>query len=424
MVFKTLAKPLQYILEGILKERDYIAQCKKQIEQKLNLSSEPMERDFEYLHEVILEKTRTDLSTSTLRRIWSDKHQSIPQAKTLEALAQFLDHSGWHAFKASLSKTDRSWYRQRNRTILYIMGLLLVVSSIILLTSTDEVIGDVILEPEVDVHEGVPATIGFHYQVKSPNIDIELSWNPYERTRLDMEGNFYSGTYYYPDYHKAKLLYGEQVLIQKPVHVTTVQWHGLIMDEGYDANPVVLDEAEYLLEDKLAITKQTLQRIEFKSDQAYPVFTLSHADLSRLSGDDFSMVAQLKSEAFENDQTCLIYEVLIKGTHGSIRVPISKTGCYGLGVLKCAEKVLSGKLNDLSALSTDLSIPHEIAFRNHSKQLTIYVADNDPLMIQYENSIGTLKVIKFIFQGSAELLSFELRNENEQPLSSSALRPF
>lgn len=415
---------MQYYLGGILGEREHIAKCKKQIEQKLNLSSELMERDFEYMRDEILQKTRTDLSTSTLRRIWSDNYQSIPQAKTLDALAQYLGYSGWHAYKNVNRGRGRSLSRLSTKTVIYLSGLLLVGLSIILLTSTDEAIGEVMLEPEVSVHEGVPATIGFHYQVKNPNIDIELSWNPYERTRLDMKGNFYTGTYFYPDYHMAKLLFEDQVLIQKPVHVTTAGWHGLIMDEGYDSSPTFLDSTSYFQPDNLLITKQTLDQIQFKSDQAYPLLTLSHAGLSVLSGDNFSLAARVKSVPFAEGQTCQIYEVLIKGENGNMHIPISKTGCYGVANVKCAEKVLSGKLNDLSALSTDLGQAHQIVLRNQNKQLTISVANNDPLVIDYVEPIGSLKVIKFIFQGSAELLAFELKDENEQRLLSPMLYPF
>jgi transcriptional regulator with XRE-family HTH domain len=419
-----LVKALQYYLVEIVTEKEYISQCKKQIGQKLNLGSEMMERDYEYLHEVILKKTRTDLSTSTLRRIWSDKYQSIPQAKTLDALAQFLDHSGWHAFKNSFPRKANTSYQTSARSVLYLVGIFLVVSSIIVLTSSDKAIGEVILEPELKHHEGVPATIGFHYNVKNPNIDIELSWNPYERTVLDMEGDFYTGTYYYPDYHMAKLIFDEQILIQKPVHITTAYWHGLIMDEGYDSSPVYLDSVDYLFEDKLSISKETIQQIGLDTKQSFPLFTLSHSDLSSISGDSFILNARIKSEPFSKEQICLVYEVLLKGVDGSIRVPISQTGCYGLGDVKCSNKVLSGKLNDLSALSTDLSTEHQITFVNKNNQLRIEVANNNPLLVDYDDAIGELKVIKFIFQGAAEILSFELLDESETRFQSSALRPF
>lgn len=302
---------MQYYLEGILREREYISLCKKQIEQKLNFSSEPMERDFEYLHERILEKTRTDLSTSTLRRIWSDKYQSIPQTKTLDALAQFLGHSRWHAFKNSLPNDKKHLYKLTSRSVLYSLGLLLIVCTIIFLTSTDKAVGEVILEPEVEMHEGVPATIGFNYLVPNPEVEIELSWNPYERVVLDMENNFYTGTYYYPDYHKAKLLYQDQVLAQQAVHVTTQGWHALLMDSGMDIRPQYVDKSDFLYSSGLWITRETVEKLAEDATELYPVFTLSNTSLEVLSGDDFSLLAEIAMAPISESTLCLMYEVLI-----------------------------------------------------------------------------------------------------------------
>ncbi|WP_436514518.1 hypothetical protein [Ekhidna sp. To15] len=421
---KTLLNPCQYYLKEILTEKEYISHCKKQIEAKFRFNSELIERDFEYLHEVILEQTKTDLSTSTLRRIWSDKHQSVPQTKTLDALAQLLGHSGWQTFKQADVPNEKKTFNLKVRTAAYILGFALLVSSIFLLTSSEEVVGEIFLNPEVEVYEGVPATIGFHYSAKNPNVEIELSWNPYERTPLDMDKDFYTGTYLYPDYHHAKLLHGEQTLSSSPVHVITSGWHGLIMDAGYDINPTYLDSAEFLSEEGLFVKKEIMLRIGEQSGIALPVFTLSHIDLSNLSGDDFTLNAKVKSQAYSKNQTCRYYEVLIKGEKGNIRVPVSQTGCYGLTELKCADKIVSGKQNDLSALSTDLSQEHQVQVRLKENKMLIHIANNPALTIGYTQKIGSVKVIKFIFQGPSEVHSFELFDKDGIPFESSILYPF
>ena len=403
-------------------EKDYISRCKHEIEKQFNLPEDLIERDFEYLHEVLLEQTQTDISTSTLRRIWSDKYQSIPQTKTLDALARLLGHAGWHAFKQEATANKPP--RLNLKVAAYILGVVAMVSAVLLFMASDEAVGEALLTPEVLTYEGVPATIGFHYTIKNPNVDIELSWNPYERTRLEMNQDFYTGTYFYPDYHHAKLLYDEQVLASAPVHVTTKGWHGLIMDAGYDANPTYLERADYLSAEGLYVKQEDLLTVAEKSGIALPVFTLSHSDLSALSGDDFTLKTIVKSQAYAPSQTCLVYEVLIKGANGNIRVPISKTGCYGLTDLKCSGKLISGKKNDLSALSTELEQEHSVIIRLKDKEMIITVENNAPYSVQYDNEIGSLKVIKFIFQGVSEIIEFELLGRNGNRLDSPALYPF
>ena len=138
-------------------EKDYISRCKNEIEKQFNLPEDLIERDFEYLHEVLLEQTQTDISTSTLRRIWSDKYQSIPQTKTLDALARLLGHAGWHAFKQEATANKPK--RLNLKVAAYMLGVVAMVSAVLLLIASDEAVGEAMLTPEVFIHEGVPATI-------------------------------------------------------------------------------------------------------------------------------------------------------------------------------------------------------------------------------------------------------------------------
>lgn len=408
-----------------MSDKDYIARCREQIEKELNLDpANLMERDYEYLHEVILERTKTDLSTSTLRRLWMDKYQGVPQIKTLDALAQVLGYAGWHAYKKAISSKPHL-KKQSNRTLMYIMGVLvLAFATTILLTSTDKAIGEVKLNPEVLIYNGVPATIGFNYSVLNPGVEIELSWNPFERTMLNPGGHFYTGTYYYPDYHQAKLIFKEQVLAREFVHVTTKGWHALIMDSGMDTHPQYVDSSDFIYPDKLAISENAVRKATDKSEDVYSVFTLSNSSLGQLSGDHFSLVANVEMSPMPEGPLCLIYEVLIKGSSGNIRIPITQPGCYGVATLACAEKRMTGKLNDLSNLSTDLTLPHQVKISCQSKMLAVEVGSNQSFELSYEEEIGQLKVIKFIFNGLPKVTAFELKDEHNKKLKVNDWYPF
>lgn len=408
-----------------MSEKDYIARCRKQIEEEFNLEgSNLMERDYEYLHKVILETTRTDLSTSTLRRLWTDKYQAVPQIKTLDALVQLIGYSGWHMYKQSFSKEQKRSEGKRSHLVLYALGLILLLVSGWLFISSDAAVGKVSLEPEVTSYQGVPATIGFNYLVSNPKVEIELSWNPYERVFLDMDHHFYTGTYYYPDYHQAKLLYKDQVLAQKAVHVTTRGWHALLMDSGMDTRPQYIDSADFTFTDRLAISHQVITKLDAKTEELYAVFTLSNESLSQLSGDNFSLSGTINVTPAGNENLCLFYEILIKGSEGNMRIPVTQTGCYGIVTLVCAEKKISGKRNDLSDLSTDVTQEHQVKISSHGKKLSVQVGSNSTYELPYEQEIGTLKVIKFIFNGLPEVTAFELRNEKNKIVKMDQWHPF
>lgn len=398
-----------------MSEREYITHCKRQIELKYNLDGAKLtERDYEYLHEVILEETRTDLSTSTLRRLWTDYSKGSPQIKTLDALAQTLGYAGWHVYKQTFSKNERIRGSKAKRTALYASSLSVVVISCWLFIFSDEVVKEVMLEPEVFIHEGVPATVGFNYIVSNPEVEIELSWNPYERVTLDVEKNFYTGTYYYPDYHKAKLLYQDQVLAMKFVHITTNGWHALLMDSGMDLSPQYIDSSDFIFSDRLKITKETVEKLTNNAKVVYPVFTLSSTSLEQLKGDSFSLVAKVEMAQISEGTLCLMYEVLIKGSGGNMRIPVMQTGCYGIATLTCAEKMLTGKSSDLSDLSTDVEQRHSVKISTRDRKLKVEVGENQAYELDYEKEIGPLKVVKFIFNGLPEVSKFELRDDKDQ----------
>src|SRR5207247_1852456 len=56
-------------------------------------------RDFEYLSDLIFEKTGSRISISTLKRIWKDENNRLPQVYTLNVLAGFAGFESWSVFK-------------------------------------------------------------------------------------------------------------------------------------------------------------------------------------------------------------------------------------------------------------------------------------------------------------------------------------
>lgn len=404
----------------------YIALCKTQIAEALNLSKDLLiQRDYEYLNKVIFEKSGIDLSTATLRRIWSEDREGIPQAKTLDAMAQVLDYDGWHEFKKANPAQQRT-PAKKSFAWFYILGLIIIIGSAILYYWNPETQWEVELTPEKNSHEGVPATIGFNYNISEApgEVNMQLSWNPTVRTVLDPEKNFYTGTYFYPDYHEAKLLFEEQILASSYVHITTLGWHGLIMQSGLDPHPIYIDEEDFILDSKLMFTDSLSEKYGLNTlDELFSVFTLSNSVLEQVSGDDFEMEATFKSLGNLSKPICSQTDILIKGETQSFRIPISSEGCYGITGLKCSEQLISGKTTDLSNLSANLLQNQTVSIKVSNKQLTISLEGKDPFIADFSELIGPIKVIKFIFIGYGEVSKFELRS-SDQVLENEVLTPF
>ncbi len=396
-------------------ERDHINRCVTSLSKQFHLDAENIqERDFEFISQKIRDASKVDLSTATLRRIWSGKYQNTPQIKTLDALAQTLGFQGWHAFKIHEGSKKR-----RSRSVLPYLWLLLLpfMAGFVWTFSKINKTTDaqrVLLQPEISVHEGVPATIGFNYDIRSVTgeVTIQLSWIPFERTVLDPKKQFYTGTYFYPDYHEAKLMSEEEVLATSNVHITTPDWHGLLMQEGLDPNPILLKPAEFREGSSMTVIPALATTKGIDHPTYFPVFTLSNSGLDSLSVDQFSLSFNARLLPMDIPQNCRSFSVLIKGDHGRIRIPICEEGCYGLFKLSVGELSVSGKTTDLSQLSHHLSDTTSVVIKTQDRHLSIQIGDQSPFTLQYPIPLGALKVIKFISTGPGEIsnVSFHANN--------------
>jgi hypothetical protein len=77
------------------------------------------------------------------------------------------------------------------------------------------------------VSQGVPNTVIFNYDLSHVEADsffFQQSWNNMEKVRIDPKGHSYSNIYYYPGFHKAKLIANDSILKRFRVHITTDGW--------------------------------------------------------------------------------------------------------------------------------------------------------------------------------------------------------
>lgn len=401
-------------------EKALIEACKEAILKKLGWQQkeEVMQRDFEYVSQLIFESTRVQLSVATLRRIWSNQYHSLPQVKTLDALAQFTGFASWHEFSqhhhGRKEKKNPSKRKLAVPVLLTVATLLLSAAFITLVPRQPHLDpGAVSLEPRDVSQHGVPATVGFDYdisKIRNKDVYIELSWNPYERTRLAPDHHFYTGVYFLPDYHWSKLIADDSVLVKKPVYVTTADWHGALMDDVYDTSPVYINRKDYRTDNKMSMSAELIEMYNLKpADIFYPVFTLSNPVLEQVDADNFTLTASINTLPDRTPVLCKNLHLILKAEHGAVSIPVSDTGCYGETNLMFSDVRMRGKLNDLSALSADLRVPQQLTVNVKEKEVTITLGDNEPLKFSYKSELGKLKVIKFFFKGFAEVRNISLK---------------
>jgi len=85
-----------------LTEKEYIARCKRLIEEQLHLVSDDgtlRQRDLESLADSIEERSGIRLSLSTLKRLWKKDYDQVPHPSTLQALVSVLGYKDWQEFR-------------------------------------------------------------------------------------------------------------------------------------------------------------------------------------------------------------------------------------------------------------------------------------------------------------------------------------
>ena len=82
-------------------ENELITACRKQVEERFHLPGNGSwkQRDFQYLSDLVAERSGTRLSISTLKRIWKEQDNRLPQLYTLNALVHLLDYKSWNDYK-------------------------------------------------------------------------------------------------------------------------------------------------------------------------------------------------------------------------------------------------------------------------------------------------------------------------------------
>ncbi len=257
-------------------EREYITLCKRLIEEKFHFENDNetlCQRDLEYLADTIEEKSGIKLSLSTLKRLWKKDYDQTPHPSTLQALIAVLGYKDWHEFKtrespvspASSTTQNKKHYLFKWWIVLPVIVALAVLFWLIAFRSDHSakikpvIKGPVTFTGNKTVAQGVPNTIIFNYDVSNVKADsffFQQSWNEKERVMLDPKGHYYSNIYYYPGFHKAKLI--ASIIKRFRIHVTTDGWLPLVRYSFLDNMPVYFKKNRPLTNGALHVTRNDL----------------------------------------------------------------------------------------------------------------------------------------------------------------------
>ena len=271
-------------------------------------------------------------------------------------------------------------------------------------TSTSEVaLPDVPFSHRKTVSQGLPNTVIFDFDISGlgdREVFIQQSWNPAERVRLSPSHRHHSAVYYYPGFHRARLLVNEQIVADRRVHVTTDGWLPLARYELRDPTPFYLPAERAVHDGMLHVSPEVLAdaRLDLSKNR-YWVSYYNVRDFGQATGSDFRFEARLRNRLEEGGLTCQKSEVFVICENGFFLVPLAYPGCVSEITLRMPEVRMAGRDHDLSAFGCDLSDWRKLGIVADGGETTILVDDRPIFSHRTAERPGLIKGLQFRFFG-------------------------
>jgi hypothetical protein len=412
------------------KEKQLLLLCRQLIEQTLNWGDSSIwgNDDFEQLSLQIFDKTRVQLSVSTLKRIWGKvRYESFPNAATLNALACFLDYTSWRDFRqhhqvngvieqpvetisqevpqAISSSKSRLRYVWFGSAVLLVFGALFFMSS-----KRNKPIDPASIKfSSKKVSDDLPNSVVFNYDASafhSDSVFIQQSWDPNRREQVPGDGKQFTSIYYDPGYFIAKLIVDKHVKKTTSVFIKTKGWKGIL---DHQPVPVYLSPEEIKGQGFMGITADLMQE-----KLGTPVFNntwIKFANIREFPGinaDNFTLDCTLRNTSTSGQSACAKADLTILGNGTAIIIPIVNTGCISdMGILT-GETWVSGKDHDLSAFGTDMSQFQNLRCSVKDRFLRIYLNNKQIFEFKQAHTMGRIVGIRFEFEGPGQIKNYKL----------------
>ena len=408
-----------------------LTKAKKLIESKINWgdSNDWTNQDFVALSEKMQEQLNVPLSHVTLKRIWGKvKYESLPNTHTLNTLVQFIGYENWREFKIQNGngavQPDAS--PQVKPTITThsprrLFKMIDVASTIILLAGCFLIFvqakksqlnpADYTFSSKKVVSVGVPNTVIFDYDAsKSPSdiVIIQQSWDTKLRTNVSKNDRQHTSIYYFPEYYRAKLIVGNQIVKEHHLFIMSDGWLTAVNTEPV---PVYFKKEDALVDGKMALSVEKIksQNIKLQPDVRTTLYA-NVRDFGEIYTDRFTFETSVKNDYKEGSSVCQKTNIYLLADEAWIGIPLCAKGCVSDAELLFAGTLVSGKKKDLSVFGTDFNDFVNVKIESADGKAKIFLND----VLTYEIDVKKrAKIIGmyFAFEGTGSVDFVKLKSE-------------
>lgn len=395
-------------------------------------SEEWTNQDFVILSEKIQERTGVALSHVTLKRVWGKvKYESLPNTHTLDTLVQFLGYQNWRDFKSQngngsvkthvvqpvLNGAEPKSPLKKKKlplsVILAAVAVLIAVGVFIYIKEYKPAVKDneYTFSSKKVVSVGLPNTVIFNYDAsKSPydSVIIQQSWDKKLQVKVSKYQHQHTSIYYYPDYYKAKLIVGNQIV---SMHRLLIKSNGWLPIVAQSPVPVYFSKEEAMSDGKMTLSVKKLQDRNIKMQPNPPtVFFTNVMDFGEIYSDDFTFETSLRNDYHEGASICQSTKVYLLCEGTAIYVPLSIKGCVSDADMLFTNFYTSGKQEDLSAFGVDFSSFVKLRIESKNRKANIFINDKQVYTVNKDIIKSKIIGIYFMFQGTGSVDYVQLTN--------------
>jgi len=402
-----------------------------------------VQRDFQYVSEIIESKTDVLISLSTIRRLLNGQFARLPQINTLNAIAITAGYQNWHSFElnktrgngAILQNNDHDVKANANtiRSIKILKNKFLVLSIVLVLV----VIGSLGVLSLIRAGKykwinadkaqfsaikvtgnDLPNTVIFKYNVDAVIADsffIQQSWDKNRRVKIDKNNHTLTDIYYEPGYHIAKLMANDQIIKTMDVSIPTDRWVFYAKEKTPGSQPKYVLSTNGFKDGSMQLTLNDIlkSKIDIQKENIY--LQVYFPSMIKHSSDNFVLkfkirVHELNNEScpyFMGEVFCQRYFLYFKST---------LKGCTSELNTQFGENYLSGKSNDFSALGTDVKHWNNVELTVKRKKVSVKINNNEVFSTHYQKTCGMITGLGFISNGLCEVDFVDLKTLDEKSI--------
>lgn len=409
-----------------LSEKELLENCKKAIEQKLNWAQDfaPKQRDFEFLLNLIEEKSKIRLSLSTIKRIWEKESTTIPQISTLNALAIFLDYSDWTSFKKeqiakpSFVKTHHEKSKTKKR-VFYVISAI-VICLILAFSFFDnntfprnELADNISINVIIPENKQLPQTVILNYEILDTSLSdyyIKPYYDPAYTFKLDKSKNQVEFIYKYPGCYSINLISESLIIETFKVKIESNGWVSQIFKNSgniYFNQKELIENGELVVKEATLVSKKELLDSSFYSGFYYT------DKLPFIDGDNFIFETKIKCLKNSSGYPDNI-NIGFRNENFNSSFPLINYPSMYQAECKFGRTVIKNSNEMLKPLICDVYEWQKIRFEVKNRNFKIYLNNDLKYQNIYFDKAGELEGFCFVFPGLGAVDYVKVYNLNNE----------